>query len=151
MLGVGTRGSGFAPQVQNQSVFSTMHRPPTPSSVISLQPPAQAGLRPPGHVGAPQPPAARGESQGHADAVVLELAGQHPLVELVEVDELDQVGELGVPVVQAEEHLPLLLTLRDTRHSQVSASTGSLPPHCQATGSPFPEKSLGKPFKHLPP
>ena len=69
--------------------------------------PPAPGLPPPG-----APAESASESQGHADAVVLQLAGQHALVELVEVDQLDQVRELGGPIVQAEEHLPIILTLR---------------------------------------
>lgn len=50
-------------------------------------------------------------SQGHGGAWVFELAGQHSSVELVELHQVDQVGELGGAVVQAEEHLTVLFTL----------------------------------------
>lgn len=50
-------------------------------------------------------------SQGHSGAGVFELAGQHASVELVELHQVDQVGELGGAVVQAEEHLAVLLAL----------------------------------------
>lgn len=46
---------------------------------------------------------------------MLEFARQDSFVQLVEVNELDQVRESGVPVVKAEEHLPIVLILRDTR------------------------------------
>lgn len=87
-----------------------MHRPPPPSL------PAEAGLRSQVARTPPRPPREpRGKSQGHADAVVFQLARQDPLVELVEVDKLDQVREFGVPIIEAEEHLPVILALRDTR------------------------------------
>lgn len=41
--------------------------------------------------------------------MVLQLAGQNTLVELVEINQLDQVGELGVSVIQGEECLPIIL------------------------------------------
>lgn len=50
-------------------------------------------------------------SQGHSGAGVFELAGQHSSVELVELHQVDQVGELGGAVVEAEEHLAVLLAL----------------------------------------
>lgn len=40
-----------------------------------------------------------------------QFARQDSFVELVEVHELDQVGELGVPVVKAEVDLPVILAL----------------------------------------
>lgn len=52
-----------------------------------------------------------GVSQGHGGAGVFELAGQHSSVELVKLHQVDQVGELGGTVVEAEEHLTVLLTL----------------------------------------
>lgn len=52
-----------------------------------------------------------GVSQGHGGARVFELAGQHPSVELVELHQVDQVGELCGAVVEAEEHLTVLLAL----------------------------------------
>lgn len=52
-----------------------------------------------------------GVSQGHGGAGVFELAGQHSSVQLVELHQVDQVGELGGAVVQAEEHLAVLLAL----------------------------------------
>lgn len=52
-----------------------------------------------------------GVSQGHSGAGVFELAGQHSSVELVELHQVDQVGELGGAVVEAEEHLAVLLAL----------------------------------------
>lgn len=52
-----------------------------------------------------------GVSQGHGGAWVFELAGQHSSVELVELHQVDQVGELGGAVVEAEEHLAVLLAL----------------------------------------
>lgn len=42
---------------------------------------------------------------------MFELAGQHSSVQLVELHQVDQVGELGGAVVQAEEHLAVLLAL----------------------------------------
>lgn len=45
--------------------------------------------------------------------MVLQLAGQNTFVELVEVDQLDQIGELGVPIIQSEECLPIILTRQD--------------------------------------
>lgn len=50
-------------------------------------------------------------SQGHGGAGVFELAGQHSSVELVKLHQMDQVGELGGAVVEAEEHLTIVLTL----------------------------------------
>ena len=50
-------------------------------------------------------------SQGHSCAGVFELAGQHSSVELVELHQMDQVGELGGAVVKAKEHLAVLLAL----------------------------------------
>lgn len=50
-------------------------------------------------------------SQGHGGAGVFELAGQHSSVELVKLHQVDQVGELGGAVVEAEEHLTVLLAL----------------------------------------
>lgn len=50
-------------------------------------------------------------SQGHSGAGVFELAGQHSSVELIELHQVDEVGELGGAVVEAEEHLTVLLTL----------------------------------------
>lgn len=52
-------------------------------------------------------------SQGHSGAGVFELAGQHSSVELVELHQVDQVSELGGAVVEAEEHLAVLLALRN--------------------------------------
>lgn len=46
---------------------------------------------------------------------MLQLAGQNTFVELVEVDQLDQVGELGVPIIQSEESLPIILALQRHR------------------------------------
>lgn len=46
---------------------------------------------------------------------MLQLAGQNTFVELVEVDQLDQVGELGVPIIQSEECLPIILALQRHR------------------------------------
>lgn len=46
---------------------------------------------------------------------MLQLAGQNTFVELVEVDQLDQVGELGVPIIQSEEGLPIILALQRHR------------------------------------
>lgn len=62
-------------------------------------------------------------SQGHGGAGVFELAGQHSSIELVELHQVDQVSELGGAVVQAEEHLAVLLTLRvgaTVSHNQVN-------------------------------
>ena len=50
-------------------------------------------------------------SQGYGGAGVLEAAGQHATVQLVEVHQVDKVCELGGTVVQAEEHLALLFIL----------------------------------------
>lgn len=50
-------------------------------------------------------------SQGHGGARVFELAGEHASVELVELHQVDQVGELGGAVVEAEEHLTVFLAL----------------------------------------
>lgn len=97
------RGQG-APTARNPRVLSNTHSPPAHSG----HPPApRRPLRGP----LPRGRGAGRGLQGHTDAVVLQLAGQHALVELVEVDQLDQVGELGVPVVQAEEDLPVVLAL----------------------------------------
>lgn len=52
-----------------------------------------------------------GASQGHGGAGVLELAGQHSSVELVKLHQVDQVGEFCGAVVQAEEHLTVVLAL----------------------------------------
>lgn len=52
-----------------------------------------------------------GMSQGNSGAGMFELAGQHPSVQLVELHQVDQVGELGGAVVEAEEHLTVLLQL----------------------------------------
>lgn len=49
-------------------------------------------------------------SQGHSGAGVFELAGEHSSVELVELHQVDQVGELGGTVIEAEEHLTVLFT-----------------------------------------
>lgn len=57
-------------------------------------------------------------SQGHSDAVVLQFARQDSFVELVKVNELDQVGEFGVPVVKAEEHLPVILALEGHKNTR---------------------------------
>lgn len=43
---------------------------------------------------------------------MLQLAGQDAFVELVEVDQLNQIRELGVPIIQSEEGLPIILALR---------------------------------------
>ena len=53
----------------------------------------------------------RGVSQGHSGTWVFELAGQHSSVELVELHQVDQVCEFGGAIVEAEEHLTVLLTL----------------------------------------
>lgn len=42
---------------------------------------------------------------------MLQFARQHSFVELVEVDQLNQIREFGVPVVQSEEGLPFVLEL----------------------------------------
>lgn len=48
---------------------------------------------------------------------MLQLAGQDAFVELVEVDQLNQIRELGVPIIQSEEGLPIILALlRDRKH-----------------------------------
>lgn len=53
-----------------------------------------------------------GVSQGHGGAGVLELAGQHSSVELVKLHQVDQVGEFCGAVIQAEEHLTVVLALK---------------------------------------
>lgn len=62
-------------------------------------------------------------SQGHGGAGVFELAGQHASVELVELHQVDQVGELGGAVVQAEEHLAVLLALADKAQTEKEGET----------------------------
>lgn len=52
-----------------------------------------------------------GVSQGHGGAGVFEFAGQHSSVELVELHEVDQVGELGGTIVEAKEHLTVFFAL----------------------------------------
>lgn len=44
---------------------------------------------------------------------MLQSAWQDPFVQLVKVNELDQVREFGVPVVKAEECLPVVLARQD--------------------------------------
>lgn len=44
---------------------------------------------------------------------MLEFTRQDSSVELVELHQLDQVGEFGGPVVKAEEDLAVLFTLQD--------------------------------------
>lgn len=56
-----------------------------------------------------------GVSQGHGGAGVLELAGQHSPVELVKLHQVDQVGEFCGAVVQAKEHLTVILALLKTK------------------------------------
>lgn len=51
-------------------------------------------------------------SQGHGGAGVFELAGQHSSVELVKLHQMNQVRELCGAVIEAEEHLTVLLTLK---------------------------------------
>lgn len=51
-----------------------------------------------------------GVSQGHSGAWVFELAGQHSSVKLVKLHQVNQIGELGGAVVEAEEYLTVLLT-----------------------------------------
>lgn len=51
-------------------------------------------------------------SQRHPGAVLFEFAGQDPPVELVEVDQLDEVGEPGVTVVQAVGKTPVVIHLQ---------------------------------------
>lgn len=60
-----------------------------------------------------------GVSQGHGGAGVFELAGQHSSVELVELHQVNQVGELCGTVVEAEEHLTVFFTLREQREGGV--------------------------------
>lgn len=50
-------------------------------------------------------------SEGHAGAVVPQLAGQDAAVDLVELHELDEVGEARLPVVHGEVEPTLLLAL----------------------------------------
>lgn len=59
-----------------------------------------------------------GVSQGHSGAGVFELAGQHSSVQLVELHQVDQVGELGGAVVEAEEHLAVLLALSNKAQTE---------------------------------
>lgn len=54
--------------------------------------------------------------------MVLQLAGQNTSVELVEVDQLDQIRELGVPIIQSEESLPIVLALQ--RHKTLAMLEG---------------------------
>lgn len=44
---------------------------------------------------------------------MFQLARQDSSVQLVKVHELDQVGKPGLPLVQAEEQLPVLLARQD--------------------------------------
>lgn len=44
---------------------------------------------------------------------MLQLAGQNTSVELVEVDQLDQIRELGVSIIQSEESLAVILARQD--------------------------------------
>ena len=50
-------------------------------------------------------------SEGHAGAAVAQQAGQDAAVQLVELHELQQVGEASLAVVHAEVQAPLLLAL----------------------------------------
>lgn len=50
-------------------------------------------------------------SEGHAGAVVPQLAGQDAAVDLVELHQLDEVGEARLPVVHGEVEPTLLLAL----------------------------------------
>ena len=50
-------------------------------------------------------------SEGHAGAAVAQQAGQDAAVQLVELHELQQVGEAGLALVHAEVQAPLLLAL----------------------------------------
>lgn len=45
---------------------------------------------------------------------MFEFTRQHPSVELVELHQLNQVGEFGGSLVKAEEDLAILFTLRCT-------------------------------------
>lgn len=49
---------------------------------------------------------------------MFEFTRQHPSVELVELHQLNQVGEFGGPLIKAEENLAILFTL------QASVDTG---------------------------
>lgn len=53
---------------------------------------------------------------------MLEFARQDSFVQLVEVNELDQVGEFGVPIVEAEEGLPVILALGRQKKTRSSAA-----------------------------
>lgn len=66
-----------------------------------------------------------GVSQGHSGAWVFELAGQHSSVKLVKLHQVDQVGELGGAVVEAEEHLTVLLTLQSRIRRRRGDSLGT--------------------------
>lgn len=48
-------------------------------------------------------------SQGDPGTVVFELAGKLPTVQLVKLHQLDQVGELGVTIVQTVEQLAFII------------------------------------------
>lgn len=60
-------------------------------------------------------------SQGDAAAVVLELAGQHAAVQLVEVHQLDQVGEARAAVVQAVQQAVLVVHLQGGQRRTLAA------------------------------
>ena len=53
---------------------------------------------------------------------MLQSARQDPFVQLVKVNKLDQVREFGVPVVKAEEGLPVILALE--RHKKTCQVRG---------------------------
>lgn len=71
-------------------------------------------------------------SQGDAAAVVLELAGQHAAVQLVEVHQLDQVGEARAAVVQAVQQAVLVVHLQGGR---TAAHVSSPPGRSDERGS----------------
>lgn len=73
-------------------------------------------------------------SERHAGAVVPQLAGQDAAVDLVELHELDEVGEAGLPVVHGEVEPSLLLALPGRR----SSGLVGVPPKPSPTSPPPP-------------
>lgn len=67
-------------------------------------------------------------SEGHAGAVVPQLAGQDAAVDLVELHELDEVGEARLPVIHGEVEPTLLLALSGGCRSGTFSLTPPGPP-----------------------
>lgn len=77
----------------------------------------------------PKPPSgAMLWSEGHAGAVVPQLAGQDAAVDLVELHELDEVGEARLPVIHGEVEPTLLLALSGGCRSGTFSLTPPGPP-----------------------